>query len=102
MINKIVSTKLKELVSLCVKYKVKQLFLFGSAVSDKFNQNSDLDFLVEFFEMDILDYGDNFFDFKDQLAILFNRKIDLVTLCSLENPYLIASINQNKEKIYAA
>jgi len=102
MINEIVSAKSNELVSLCIRYKVKQLYLFGSAVSDKFNINSDLDFLVEFFGMNILDYGDNFFDFKDQLTTLFNRRIDLITSCSLENPYLIASINQSKETIYAA
>lgn len=102
MINRIVNAKITELRELCLQYKVKQLYLFGSACTERFTTESDLDFLVEFAEMDILDYADNFFDFKDSLTALFNRQIDLVTVKSLENPYLIESINNSKEMIYAA
>lgn len=36
------------LTALCSKHHIKKLSLFGSALGDKFNENSDIDLLVEF------------------------------------------------------
>lgn len=86
---------------LCQKYKAQQVYLFGSATSDNFHADSDIDLLVKFSEdIPLLDYGDNYFDFKYALEDLFHRKVDLVTERSLSNPYLIKSINKNKKLLY--
>lgn len=91
----------KIVISLCDKYKVKHLYLFGSATTDNFRPDSDIDLLVTFnTEIPLLEYGDNYFDFKYELEDLFQRKVDLVTERSLTNPYLIESINKNKQLIY--
>ena len=37
----------KGIESVCHKYRVKSLGAFGSALSDDFNENSDIDFLIE-------------------------------------------------------
>ena len=99
-IQPFVGDKMEALHNLCRKYNVSTLYLFGSATSNKFTESSDLDFLITFGDIPILDYADYFFDFMHDLEDLFNRKIDLLTEQSLTNPYLIKSINQNKQLIY--
>ena len=89
------------LLLLCKKFTVNNLYLFGSATGDNFRSDSDIDLLVTFSdEVPLLDYGDNYFDFKYELEDLFKRKVDLVTEKSLTNPYLIQSINRNKQLLY--
>ena len=91
------STKIK---TLCKQHKVEKLYLFGSATTDKFNDFSDIDFLVKFNFGDLNLYFDNYISFKNQLKNLYNRNIDLVEEQSLKNPVLIHSINKSKELIY--
>jgi len=99
-INPFVLEKYNSLQLLCLKYKVANLYLFGSATNDRFTENSDLDFLVTFDNVPIFDYADYFFDLMHELEDLYQRKIDLLTEQSLTNPYLIKSINSNKQLIY--
>jgi predicted nucleotidyltransferase len=88
---------------LCKKYRVTELYLFGSAVEGDFTEESDIDFLVSFaVHLPLLDYADNYFDLIDELKELFGREIDLLTVPSLKNPYLSSSINENKQLLYAA
>ena len=99
--NNIISNELDNLKKICTNYKVSTLYLFGSGTGQKFNEKSDLDFLVKFTDIPLFDYADYFFDFMHELESLYNRKIDLITEQSLTNPYLINSINKNKTLIYA-
>lgn len=99
-IKPFVLEKISSLQSLCDKYKVINLYIFGSATSDRFTENSDLDFLVTFGDVPVFDYADYFFDFMHDLEDLYGRKIDLLTEQSLTNPYLIKSINSNKQLLY--
>ena len=57
----------KELNELCRTHKVKNLYAFGSALTDNFNSLSDVDLIVSFQQVDLLDYADNYFDFKFSL-----------------------------------
>jgi len=75
---------------------------FGSVCTDRFNENSDIDFLISFDNIPIEQYTDNYFDLHYKLQDLFNRKIDLVTEKSLSNPFFIKSLEQTKQLIYAA
>jgi len=94
--------KLLAIKNLCIIYDVKTLYIFGSACTDKFNANSDIDILVSFKELSIEEYTNNYFDLHSELEKLFNRKIDLVTENSLSNPYFIQSVEETKRLLYAA
>ena len=100
--NKIIENKLDELKQLCLKYDVKTMYLFGSACSDEFHDNSDIDILISFKEISFDKYTDNFFNLYNDLSVLLNRKIDLLTERSLSNPYFIESIEETKTLLYAA
>lgn len=91
---------IETLKKLCVKYNVLKLYIFGSMQSDKFREDSDIDFLVTFDKVDLEEYADNYFDFKFSLADLFNRKIDLLEEKAIKNPYLKQSIDNTKELLY--
>ena len=94
--------KLSVINNLCIHYDVKSLYIFGSACTDKFNPESDIDMLVSFKKLSIKKYTDNYFDLHNELEKLFGRKIDLVTENSLSNPYFIKSVEETKRLVYAA
>ncbi len=85
---------------LCRKYGVKRLEFFGSAVTEEFDANSDIDCLIEF-EKDGGNYFHRFFDLKYALEELFGRKVDLVVGSAIRNPYFRASIDRSLQLIYA-
>ncbi|MEQ1891976.1 MAG: nucleotidyltransferase domain-containing protein [Planctomycetota bacterium] len=92
-----------ELAALCRKYNVRRLELFGSAATGRFDPaRSDLDFLVEFQDLSPSDYARSFFDLLHELEDLFARAIDLVTIRSLTNPYLLGEIERHRTLLYAA
>jgi predicted nucleotidyltransferase len=98
----IIDPQLAEVSALCRRYGVRKLELFGSATTGAFDpQTSDLDFLI-----DMGDESGNlfhrYFDLKEALEALFGRKIDLVMVGALKNPYFIESINKTRQSIYAA
>ncbi len=62
---------------MCQKYKANKLFVFGSVMSEGFNENSDIDLVVDFKKDEVEDYSDNYSDFKYSLQDLFGRKVDL-------------------------
>ena len=96
----IVENKMERIKDLCYRHKVSRLFLFGSILSDKFKKNSDIDFLVDFSEVDIYDYADNYFSLKKSLEKLLKRQIDLLENKAIKNPYLRQSIDSSKKIIY--
>jgi predicted nucleotidyltransferase len=85
---------------LCETHNVEKLYLFGSATTTKFNKESDIDFLVKFKPFDLKLYFINYIDLKNKLQNLLHREIDLTEEQTLKNPYLISSIEENKELIY--
>lgn len=85
---------------LCDKYFVAELYVFGSVLTENFNPESDIDFLVRFSGVKPSDYFDNYMDLKENLENLFSRKVDLVEIQTLKNPVLIRSIERNKTVLY--
>jgi len=67
-----------EIVKLCEMHKVKSLYAFGSVRTDHFTGESDIDSIVDFINMDVEDYADNYFDLKFSLQDIFKRPIDLL------------------------
>jgi uncharacterized protein len=73
--------RLKELKpTLHKEYAVKEIGLFGSFSDDTFNEESDIDIIVEL-ERPI---GWKFFSLELYLESIFKRKIDLVTKNALK------------------
>ena len=99
----ILKENINNLKSICKSLGIKRLYAFGSVVSDNFNDNSDIDFLLSFADnLSIEQYTNNYFALQYKLREMFNRKIDLVTERTLSNPYFIESIDETKELIYEA
>jgi hypothetical protein len=96
----IVERNIDRIRRLCNDYNVAKLYLFGSALTCKFNNESDIDFIVTFRNIELLEYVDNYFDFKFSLEDLLQRKIDLLEEKSIKNPFLKKSINSSKRLIY--
>ncbi len=86
--------------TLCKKHKVARLFVFGSVLTDRFKENSDIDLIVDFQDVDLYDYADNYFDLKNSLERIFNRKVDLLENQAINNPYLRQSIDSQKQIVY--
>jgi predicted nucleotidyltransferase len=87
---------------LCQQNKVRSLYVFGSVLTDKFSEMSDIDLLVDIDSNDPLDYADYYFSLKFALQELFKRSIDLLESKALKNPYIIENINRSKSLIYGA
>jgi len=96
----IVERNIDRIKRLCNEYKVAKLYLFGSALNDKFENESDIDFIVTFRDIELIEYADNYFDFKFSLEDLLQRQIDLLEEKSIRNPFLKKSINSSKKLIY--
>ena len=98
---KIIMDNLQRLKELYHKYKVKTLYIFGSALTDKFSSQSDVDLLVDFnSEIDHTNYTDNFFDFYYSLRNLFNREVEPVDESSIQNKYFRSEMDNTKYLIY--
>lgn len=99
---KLIELNLQRILDLCRRHKVKSLAVFGSILTDRFNDNSDVDLLIDFepTDPDKFDYVANFFDLQDSLEALLKRKVDLVVGSSLRNKFFINNINRTKQVIY--
>jgi predicted nucleotidyltransferase len=89
-----------EINALCANHKVKSLYAFGSVLTPNFNTNSDIDLIVDFKEIDVKDYADNYFDFKFSLQDIFNRPVDLLEEQAIKNPYFKEELNKKKVIVY--
>jgi hypothetical protein len=90
----------EKLNALCETHKVKELYLFGSVLTDKFNNSSDIDMLIQFTQIDLLEYFDNYMDLKEKLEQLFLRPVDLVENQAIRNPIFRKVIEREKQLIY--
>lgn len=88
-----------ELRDLCRRYRVRRLEVFGSAARQDFGPSSDLDFLVEF---EVMPELSGYFGLKENLESLFGRPVDLVMPRAVRNPYVLASMNRDRQVVYAA
>ena len=96
----LIDQNIDKLIELCLNYKVRELYIFGSVLTDKFNDSSDIDFLVQFGQVDILDYFDNYMDFKEKLEVLLNRSVDLIENQAIRNPIFRKIIDRDKILVY--
>ena len=96
----IVESNIKVINDLCKRHNVRQMYVFGSVLTNRFMKHSDIDFIVDFYSVDLYDYADNYFDFKDSLEHLLKREVDLLEDKAIKNPFLRQSIDSSKKLIY--
>jgi predicted nucleotidyltransferase len=91
-----------ELTQACTDYQVKELYAFGSVLSDLFNERSDVDLAVDFNRTNFEGSFLQFLNFKTTLEKIFHRPVDLVPIGSIRNPVFLHALNETKRCIYAA
>lgn len=98
----LIEINLQHIFDLCRRHKVKSLAVFGSILTDRFTDKSDVDMLVDFepVDPDTFDYVGNYFNFRDALEMLFGRKVDLIEYGNQLNPLFKASVDRKKQMIY--
>lgn len=96
----IIERNIDSLIELCKNHKVGELYIFGSILTDKFSDKSDIDLLVQFEKIDILEYFDNYMDFKEKLEILLDRRVDLLENQAIRNPVFRKVVDRDKKLVY--
>lgn len=98
----LITRHIQQILTLCKEHKVRTLSVFGSILTSRFNDKSDVDFLVDFEPVapEKWDYVDNYFSFRDALSVLLGRDIDLIEEKGITNLLFRKAINQSKRKIY--
>lgn len=89
-----------EIERICQHLPVRQLGLFGSALSEDFSQDSDVDVLVLFDSGEDIDLFDKYFELKEQLEEIFKREVDLVVDKKFRNPILRDTIDRTRVIVY--
>ncbi len=79
-----------QIIALCEKHKVMQLYVFGSVLTKRFNKDA----------LPLQVYGDNYFEFKFALEDLLKRDVDLVEYNAIKNPYFKEELDETKQIIY--
>jgi len=98
-----IQRNLDEIIRLCRRHEVRRLAVFGSAVRADFDpQRSDIDFLVEFEPIPVADRMRNFSALRDGLAKALRHKVDLVEDGAIRNPYVLKSVFEQQQTLYAA
>jgi len=81
--NSIIENNKQQIIELCKKHHVKNLFVFGSVMRTDFNTDSDIDFLYEFDTSKInfddldkaeYDYVNNFFFFPGRFRKFIEKE----------------------------
>jgi hypothetical protein len=88
-----IEQKLQEIKPLLQeKYSVEKIGYFGSFARGDYNENSDVDILVAFSGS----VGWKFFDLKEYLEKIFNKRVDLVTEYSIRKQWKESLMKQVK------
>jgi len=90
----------------CERFGVPRLRVFGSAVTDEFDDDrSDIDFLVDClvdFRPEIHDLLGPYLGLRDELARITGRPVDLVMSDAVESLYCAATAFSTAQDVYAA
>lgn len=92
----------EQVIEVCQRYGVKELYLFGSALRGDFGPQSDIDMAVVFSRSGVAGSFDQYFDFKTELEQLLGRSVDLVCMGSVRNGVFRRELDETKRLIYAA
>jgi len=88
-----------DLMQLCAQNRVKSLYVFGSVLTSRFDNDSDIDLVVDIDSANPLEYADYYFNLKFALQDLFDRPVDLLENKAIRNDYLRHTIDNSKQLI---
>lgn len=91
-----------EISRICERHKVRRLDVFGSVLTEAFNTQSDIDFIVEFERDGYVGAFDQLMELKEDLEKLFSRPVDLIVNRPFRNPHFQREIEKTRPRIYAA
>ena len=97
---KLIENNIQKIIALCKKHKVGKLFVFGSILTNRLNEQSYMGMVVDFDKVNLEDYADNYFDFKYALENLFDREVGLLEDKAIRNPILRRNIDNSKLLVY--
>jgi len=90
--------------SFCLKHRITDFSLFGSALRDDFRPDSDVDLIVDF-EKGATPSLWGHQDLRRELEGIFGREVDLLTRRSvndMRNPYRKRGILAGQRRLYGA
>ena len=90
----------KEIIEKLKPLNPEKIILFGSYAYGTPDANSDIDLIVEFANVNLEDYADNYFDLKFSLEEILKRPIDLLEEKAIKNPYFKQAVNQQRQLVY--
>ncbi|MCX6235092.1 MAG: nucleotidyltransferase domain-containing protein [Bacteroidetes bacterium] len=97
----LIGQNIDKIKKLCSDHHVEQLFIFGSINTEKFNEQSDVDILIQFSSrIDPTEYFNNYMDFKEQLESMLNREVDIVENQAVRNPIFRKILDRDKILVY--
>jgi len=94
----------ERIAEFCRKWRIKELSLFGSALTEEFREDSDVDLLVVFQDPD-RSFGPWLGELQDmhsELEAMFGRDVDFVEKRLIKNPFRRHHILTTRRVIYAA
>lgn len=99
---KLIEINIHKIIEICQRFHVRKLWVFGSILTPRFNDQSDVDLCVDFdrTKIKLLDYADNFFGFMYALEDLFGRKVDITEDSAVRNPYFREELHETRQLIY--
>lgn len=86
----------------CRRHHVSRLDAFGSVVRGDFSPESDIDLLVEFGPVEASGFDHPYWALGEELEAILGRRIDLVMVSAVTNPYLAHELEATRVSLYAA
>lgn len=98
----IININLNQIIALCRRFHVAKLWVFGSVLTNRFRDDSDIDLLVDFdsAKIPLKDYSSNFYGFQFAMEDLLGRKIDMTEDRAVKNSFFRAELDATKSLIY--
>ena len=94
-----IEKKLPEIRTACQASGVKRLELFGSCARGDSQQDSDMDFLVEFVDPLRAGVFDRYLALHDALQTIFDCPVDLVESSAIQNRVLKRGIEADRKLV---
>jgi len=94
----------KEIANLCKKHNVKYLGLHGSSYDQEniSTEDREINFLVEFFPMELKQYAKCYFALEKELGDLFGCNAGILDIGDISPPDLLRRLTKRKTDIYKA
>lgn len=80
-----IALPLEGIASLCARFGVQELSVFGSVLRNDFHPGSDVDFLVLFKDNDVGEWASKYTELEGELSSLIGRKCDVVDRNAVEH-----------------